>query len=534
MFSSDNMHCGSFQVHRRPRRTCGSQRSRLDRRGEGSRPHHLVDGLSLVVAAALVLFILKIRLSKKRLPLPPGPPADPLLGHLRLIPSSGQDVFFHNLGKTYGDVVHLSILGRSIVVLNSVHAAVELLDKRSANYSDRPKFPIYETMGLQDSLVFVPYGNNLRMYRKMLQQYFSKENSKRHRPIQIREARLLADNILANPRRRGDLLIRFSTAVIVEIAYGHQIVSDDDPYVKIAEDVCEATANSGPPGGTPVDIFPFLRHFPSWFPGAYYAGYARKTWHLVRKLYDFPTECVTAEMARGEAKPSFLATHLEVLQRVIYIAGAETTSSTLAWFFLAMVLYPECQTKAQEEIDAVVGRDRLPDFHDREHLPYVECLLQETLRWNQAAPSGIPHRSMEDDIYNGMFIPKGSFVIANTRGMTLDENTYQNASEFEPTRYLRSPLGRGEPYPAGPFGFGRRACPGRHLANDSLWIAMATILSTVHISREVAENGKEIIPDGTPVAEGITSHPPPFSCRLKPRSEMAQALLKQANSMERN
>lgn len=504
---------------------------------------------SLFAAAIVISIVLKTRISKKRLPLPPGPPTDPFIGHLRLIPSAGQDVFFYNLGKSYGDVLHLRVLGRSIVVLNSVHAAVELLDKRSANYSDRPKFPIYETMGLHDSLVFVPYGNELRMYRKMLQQYFSKESSKTHRPIQLREARLLASNILANPQRRGDLLIRFSTAVIVEIAYGHRIVSDDDPYVKIAEDVCVATANSGPPGGTPVDMFPFLRHFPSWFPGAYYAGYARKTWHLVRKLYDYPMECVLEEMARGQAKPSFLATQLEVLQRegtnspanteqikaaagVIYMAGAETTSSTLSFFFLAMVLYPECQIKAQEEIDAVIGRDRLPEFHDREHLPYVECLLQETLRWNHAAPSGIPHRSLNDDIYNGMFIPKGSIMIANTRGMTLDENIYENAFKFEPTRFLPPSLGRGEPYAVGPFGFGRRACPGRYLANDSLWIAIATILSTVHILRELSEDDTEIIPDVTPVAEGITSHPHPFSCRLKARTDTAEALLKQANAGE--
>jgi len=111
--------------------------------------------------------------------------------------------------------------------------------------------------------------------------------------------------------------------------------------------------------------------------------------------------------------------------------------------------------------------------------------------------------------------------------MTLDENIYENAFEFEPTRFLPSPLGRGEPYPVGPFGFGRRACPGRHLANDSLWIAVATILSTMHISREFGEDGKEIVPDATPVAEGITSHPYPFSCRLKARTDTAQAILKQ-------
>ncbi|KAF8073623.1 cytochrome P450 [Lyophyllum atratum] len=455
-------------------------------------------GLSVtLLAASIVVFVaLKIKFFRKGLPLPPGPPADPILGHVRLLPSAGQDVFFYNLGKIYGDVLHFSIFGRPMIVLNSVNAAIELLDKRSANYSDRPNFPIYETMGLHDSLVFVRYGNDLP-----------------------REARLLAENVLAHPERRGDLLIRFATAIVVEIAYGHQIVSDDDPYVKIAEDVCIATANSGPPGGTPLEHA--VRYFPSWFPGAYYAGYARKTWHLVRKLYDYPVECVTEEMAKGDAKPSFLATQLEALQRegrqnpatieqikaaagVLYIAGAETTSSTLAFFFLAMVLYPECQTKAQEEIDAVVGRDRLPEFHDREQLPYVECLLQETLRWNHAVPLGVPHRSLEDDVYDGMFIPKGSIIIANTRGMSLDENVYADASAFEPTRFLPSPLGRGEPYPVGPFGFGRRACPGRHVANDSLWIAIVTILSAMHISKEFGDDGKEIVPDETPVAAGIT------------------------------
>lgn len=126
------------------------------------------------------------------------------------------------------------------------------------------------------------------------------------------------------------------------------------------------------------------------------------------------------------------------------------TWSTMSFFFLAMVMYPECQARAQKEIDAVIGSGRLPEFDDRSSLPYVECLLQETLRyvlylyhfivwlfrrWHSAVPlggfnpklkrlpwhlltmlfTGVPHRSTEDDIYKGMFIPKGSLVIANTR-----------------------------------------------------------------------------------------------------------------------
>ncbi|KAG6863716.1 hypothetical protein C0991_003732, partial [Blastosporella zonata] len=174
-------------------------------------------------------------------------------------------------------------------------------------------------------------------------------------------------------------------------------MSDDDPYVKIAEDACYRTAHSGPPGGTPVDIFPFLRYFPSWFPGTYYAAYARDTQQTVRLLYEYPYSQVTDQLAKGEANPSFLEGRLRALHTdspesavpiekiqgaaaILYIAGAETTSSTISFFFLALLLHPECQAKAQEEIDSVIDSQRLPDFDDRKHLPYVECLLQEILR----------------------------------------------------------------------------------------------------------------------------------------------------------
>ena len=100
----------------------------------------------------------------------------------------------------------------------------------------------------------------------------------------------------------------------------------------------------------------------------------------------------------------------------------------------ALLTHPECQKKAQEEIDHIVGHDRLPTFEDRENLPYVQCLIYECQRWQPVAPLGknaldiciaathsvssftaIPHRVMEDDVYNGMFIPKGSTILLNAR-----------------------------------------------------------------------------------------------------------------------
>ncbi|KAG5636168.1 hypothetical protein H0H81_008918 [Sphagnurus paluster] len=121
-----------------------------------------------------------------------------------------------------------------------------------------------------------------------------------------------------------------------------------------------------------------------------------------------------------------------------------------------MVLYPETQLEAQKEIDAIIGSDRLPELGDRRSLPYLECLVQELLRWNLATPVGFPHRVLEDDVYNGMFIPKGSTIIANARAMTWDESTYKEPFKFEPKRFMAEPFGHGEPFTTVAFGFGRR------------------------------------------------------------------------------
>ncbi|KAF4597792.1 hypothetical protein EYR40_008259 [Pleurotus pulmonarius] len=84
---------------------------------------------------------------------------------------------------------------------------------------------------------------------------------------------------------------------------------------------------------------------------------------------------------------------------IIYAAGAETTWTAISTFLLAMVLHPVCQQIGQEEVDRVVGRDRLPTFEDRDSLPYIDCVIQEVLRWHPVTPLGIPHRSTHDDIY---------------------------------------------------------------------------------------------------------------------------------------
>ena len=232
-------------------------------------------------------------------------------------------------------------------------------------------------------------------------------------------------------------------------------------------------------------------------------------------------------------------------------AGLETTSTTLMWWTLAMVAFPEAQRRAQAELDAVVGRARLPTYDDAPRLPYVRAIIREVLRWRPPLQLGLPHTVAEDDWYDGMFIPKGAICMANIWHCNHDRSVFgDDADEFKPERHLGD---NGELLP-GPketnreghvsFGFGRRVCVGRHMANDSLFILTARILWAATLQCAKDENGKEVPPDTSAFSEmGVIrsvlfpvdrfgtslillySRSPPFDCIISPRFPEAQSIL---------
>ena len=172
------------------------------------------------------------------------------------------------------------------------------------------------------------------------------------------------------------------------------------------------------------------------------------------------------------------------------------------WWTLAMVAFPEVQRRAQAELDAVVGRASLPTFADAPRLPYVRAVIRKVLRWRPPVRLGLPHAAAEDDLYEGMFIPKGATFLANIWRCNHDRAVFgDDADEFRPERHLGD---NGELLP-GPketnqeshvsFGFGRRICVGKHLANESLFIRTAMILWATTLKCARDESGKEVPPD---------------------------------------
>ena len=303
----------------------------------------------------------------------------------------------------------------------------------------------------------------------------------------------------------------------MRIGFGVTIEKQDDPYVQMAIDVEDATANGGAPGATFLDYFPWLRYLPHWLPWTGPLRHARNSIKPIQALHDIPWKATEPDILNGRAQyPSFMRTHLEKYIRnekegraneasiadlkgaagAIAVAGGNTTWSTIIICILNMIRDPDVQKKAQKEIDEVIGGERLPNFEDRAKLPYLENIIKETTRWAPLSPVGVPHASVEDDTYDGMFIPAGSVIYANAWAMCHDETIYRDPDAFNPDRYTpREQGGAGEPAPEGPFGFGRRVCPGQILATAGVYIMMATILATMDLLPGVGPNGEVVIPE---------------------------------------
>jgi cytochrome P450 len=160
-----------------------------------------------------------------------------------------------------------------------------------------------------------------------------------------------------------------------------------------------------------------------------------------------------------------------------------------------MIAYPEVQKQAHAELDEVVGSARPPTFADIPSLPYIRAMVKETLRWSPIVPFGVPHASIADDWYEGTFIPKGTVCLPNMRVINSEPDVFgSDAAEFNPARYLdehrqvRVVDGREEGHMA--FGFGRRICPGRYVADGTLAIDIATLLWAMRFERPEGARGE--------------------------------------------
>ncbi|KAG2748681.1 cytochrome P450 [Suillus brevipes Sb2] len=220
--------------------------------------------------AGVGVYLIKQLFAKNHARYPPGPRGLPLVGNILDIPHVKPWLTFAEWGKKYGDISHINVLGQHIFVLNSVNIAVEMLDKKSSIYSDRPVVPMSgELMGYKQTLPYLRYGERFRLYRKYHHRIFGNRASLVvFYPIEEMENRRFLKRVLAEPDRLQAHVRNTSGAIVLRICYGYEVKDDNDPLIDIAERALNQAARYGITGDFMVDFLPSLAKVPEWFPGA--------------------------------------------------------------------------------------------------------------------------------------------------------------------------------------------------------------------------------------------------------------------------
>ncbi|RPD69164.1 cytochrome P450 [Lentinus tigrinus ALCF2SS1-7] len=422
-----------------------------------------------------------------------------------------------------------------MIVLGTHEAAVELLEKRSSIYSDRNMTPTAELAGFDWLIAMMRYGPRWRKIRAVFHKCMN--------PNMIVQYRYLL-RLVENPAKFYQHGRHLIGAIIIRVAYGIKVVGENDKYIKIAEDAMDAFNIVFQPGRYLVQTFPSLRHIPPWFPGAKFGREFADWFPIVQKIHEVPWETAIAERLKGNTPASIVSTLMDRAEGPedeqaakgaaanAYIAGADTTLSTLQTFFAAMASNPLIQKCAQNALDTIVGPDRLPTMEDKPDLPYITAIVKECLRWRSVVPLSVPHMAIQEDEYKGYRIPVGSLVISNTWAYSRDTKYYPEPETFKPERFL---LDSGELNPdvldpaEMAFGYGRRICPGRFFAEASLFTVISSILHTFDISAPLDKEGKPMKLNVN-MTNGVVSYPEPFECIIRPRSASAEALVRASAS----
>ncbi|EJD01825.1 cytochrome P450 [Fomitiporia mediterranea MF3/22] len=508
--------------------------------------YYFLDFCAVLCTLACIRQLQAWRKQRKPFPSVPGPKGLPLLGNVFDMQEGELWETARKWGEEFGPLVQVNALGETYIFVNSYQAAVDLFEKRGSIYSSRPGNVMLELQGWRWFISIMQYGDELRRARQLLHRFLKPATVNDYTELQTQSARRMLRGLLVTPDKFPELLRQSAGETILLLTYGHKVQDENDPYITIAEEGIAAVIEAEE--FYLVNAIPALQYLPSWLPGTGFKKVIQHGQKASTELYHEPYKMGKAKVVEDNVTPSILSRLLESYSAgdkvigdedmitkvtgVLYSAAADTTVAALYTFFLAMLLYPDVQKRAQEELDRVLGKDTLPTFNDRPNLPYVNAVIKESLRWQPATPVAPAHTADEDDEYNGYFIPAGAAVFPNIWAMQRDQKEYPEPDKFIPDRWL--PTGGKE----GPrdvlktyFGFGRRICPGRHFADNTIFIGGASILAAFKITNALDENGLPVPPKAEFVPRFLR-HPKPFKYVLEPRSEKVKVVISETVEFE--
>ncbi|KAH7888354.1 cytochrome P450 [Phlebopus sp. FC_14] len=452
----------------------------------------LRDNLVLPAALVAACFVLRALLAaskRKSLALPPSPPASRWLGHDVL--SKYPFLRVNEWINEYGPVISLRMGRTKYVVIGRHQAAVEIMEKQGGSLVDRPRFiAAGELLGGGLRTLLTPTGPRLKRMRKALHSHLQPKAAQTYERLQTLHAHETILRLLDSPERYQDHVRAYAASVILKVAYGKNTsASAHDGEVVAIRQSLDRFRVALRPGAYLVDVFPFLKYLP------WYGRELRRGLDCDFALFRHQLDGVKREMNDQDSGPSFAKFLLErnaefgmsenemaFLAGGLFGAGSDTTALAICTAIMAAACHPEAQALVHAELDQVIGTEQVPTFDDEASLPVLRAFILESMRWRPLVPMGLPHRATQDIIWGEYCIPAGTTVYGNHWAISRDPEVFPDPETFNLGRWLDAEGKVRDDVRFPYFGFGRRVCPGQHVATRSIFINTLLILWSFRLS----------------------------------------------------
>ncbi|XP_062959279.1 cytochrome P450 2C18-like isoform X2 [Cynocephalus volans] len=418
----------------------------------------------LVLCLSCLLLLSLWRQSSGRRKLPPGPTPLPLIGNTLQLSVKNIKQCYRNFSKVYGPVFTVHFGMKPVVVLYGYEAVKEALIDMGEEFSGRGKFPVVERTNKGHGIIFSNGKRWMETRRFSLMTLRNFGMGKRSIEDRIQEeARCLVEELRktnASPCDPTFILGCAPCNVICSIIFQNRFDYKDQNFLNLMEKFSENIRIQG------------------------------TLWILEKHIQ--PSE--------------FTIENLISTVSDLFIAGTETTSTTLRYGLLLLLKYPEVRAKVQEEIDRVVGRHRSPCMQDRSFMPYTDAVVHEIQRYIDLVPNSAPHAVTRDIKFRNYLIPKGTTIFPSLTSVLHDDKEFPNPEMFDPGHFLDESGNFKKSDYFMPFSTGKRICVGESLARMELFLFLITILQNFNLKSVV--DPKDL--DTTPPNSRSLSLPPSY------------------------
>ncbi|XP_067316993.1 cytochrome P450 2G1-like [Anolis sagrei] len=489
-----------------------------------------LEGVLTILMGICLVLVAAWKWKHKEGRFPPGPMPLPFFGNLLQLNPKDPLKSLLALRDKYGPLYTLYLGPRRVVVLCGLEILKEALVDHGEQFSGRGEMVIIDQSFRGFGIAF----SNGERWKKL--RHFSLNTLKNFGmgkcSIEERiqdEAQYLLEKFRKTQGLPFDptfLLSCTASNIICFIVFGKRFEYDDKTFLYLLDVTNKALCEMSTPWAQLYDMYSgIMKYFPGGHNRLYNLLEEQKAFIAERIKINQETldpknprdfiDCFLIEMEKEKGDPSteFTMTDLIITVLNLFFAGTETISGTLRYFLLLMLKYPEVEEKVHQEIDCIIGRNRVPAVKDKVNMPYTNAVIHEIQRLVDMLPVGLPHKITEDTEFRDYLLPKGTNIITLLGSALHDPQHFSDPEVFNPERFLDEE-GRFKKIDAFvPFSLGKRACVGESMARMELFLYFTSILQNFSVKSSL--DPKDI--DISPQLSGFARIPPVYQLCLVPR-----------------